>query len=327
MGFFRTLKELGDILVDSGREFNEIFRDAGDEFRELTTDGFKEMVIKKNSDYKTSFQKNEMAYDLISEAEDRIEREIKSFQSKAKQTSKKVEAFNLLKLSVQQKEVSEWLNMLESNQIDFDKFSSEKYKQFNKLQFLSLAEIKELQKQGDQIINSTNSRLGERPTGPSRESEMPFPILITSPLLTIPTAIYKMKQQRKRVEQADAYLEEAERYSQKAFLAVEKMKVKKMELTEVNRKIKEGETLLSMYSQLLKGMLDDLNQVPKEDPSLQSKMEISYLLVSAIYTVSLIQLVTKEGKVSKKAEQLHKTLNQYETEFENMLDQIGGENI
>ena len=50
MGFFR----------DAFNTFNElgtIFKEGKEELTEIMTDGFKEMVIKGNSDYKTSFEK------------------------------------------------------------------------------------------------------------------------------------------------------------------------------------------------------------------------------------------------------------------------------
>lgn len=49
MGFFRDMFELG-------KELGEIVRDGSRELREISTDGFKEMVIKGNSDYKTSYE-------------------------------------------------------------------------------------------------------------------------------------------------------------------------------------------------------------------------------------------------------------------------------
>ncbi|MEH7886383.1 hypothetical protein V7654_18950 [Bacillus sp. JJ1609] len=68
MGFFRNVVEVGKIFADSGKELGQILSDGRKEFTELMTDGFKEMVIKGNNDYKTSYEKNSEAGEILYEA-------------------------------------------------------------------------------------------------------------------------------------------------------------------------------------------------------------------------------------------------------------------
>jgi AraC-like DNA-binding protein len=68
MSFFRNIAEVGKIFADSGKELGQILSDGRKEFTEIMTDGFKEMVIKGNSDYKTSYEKNSEAGEILYKA-------------------------------------------------------------------------------------------------------------------------------------------------------------------------------------------------------------------------------------------------------------------
>lgn len=91
MGFFDELCELG-------KEFTTIITEGAAEFGEIMTDGFYEMVIKDNNNYKTSYEIRDEAEQVASKANRRYSSkqiEIKSAFNKVEQEWERIKALRI----------------------------------------------------------------------------------------------------------------------------------------------------------------------------------------------------------------------------------------
>lgn len=114
-----------EVIKDSDTLAGEFLRtvdDAKEEFHELCTDGFVEMVIKGNKDYKTSFEIKEEADEKIAEAR-------YQYQERCYEFNKYLEALNnrINDLYKQKVELAKKINQTVSNMPNMPKNSSYTY--------------------------------------------------------------------------------------------------------------------------------------------------------------------------------------------------------
>jgi hypothetical protein len=83
MGFFRGIGDFFREVNDFRKELTDIAKEGAEDLTEIATDGFKEMVIKGNSDYKTSNEKKEIARQTVAAARADVEDAIESVKAKA----------------------------------------------------------------------------------------------------------------------------------------------------------------------------------------------------------------------------------------------------
>lgn len=114
-----------EVIKDSDTLAGEFLRtvdDAKEEFHELCTDGFVEMVIKGNKDYKTSFEIKEEADEKIAEARGR-------YQERCYEFNKYLEVLNnrINNLYVQKVELAKKINQTVSSMPNMPQISSYTY--------------------------------------------------------------------------------------------------------------------------------------------------------------------------------------------------------
>ncbi|MFT5875280.1 MAG: hypothetical protein ACI8WT_004263 [Clostridium sp.] len=61
MGFFGTVFGVAKAFGDLGKDLGNLAKESSQELGEIMTEGFTEMVIKDNKNYKTSFEVEENA--------------------------------------------------------------------------------------------------------------------------------------------------------------------------------------------------------------------------------------------------------------------------
>ena len=89
-------------MINDGRE---LFTESSQEMTELMTDGFKEMVIKGNSNYKTSFEKKNEADVIIGRAKSRLNDKVKQVQK----SNSEIDELLSRQLNMKQKVLKEFL--------------------------------------------------------------------------------------------------------------------------------------------------------------------------------------------------------------------------
>lgn len=274
MGFFKDMfslgKELFDVL-DEGRK----------EFKELMTDGFKEMVIKGNNDYKTSFEKRDEANRIISSARSRYNR---TFQ-----------------------EVEAALHLVQQQIKHHYQFKLEKYKQLHSTyaadieKYVQQYELKK--KEYEQSYLSFD------------QHNLSFPIFSSSIAgfvshKRIDQMLFELAEQRKRVKEADYMLEEARRIRAELDLECEKLKRLQSNLSLVEKTINEERSLIERLlhpmvekMQHTKGMLSSTVNTREQLEEIERAIQIIKLLEKTLITQFL-------GDNSKITQQYKDVINQ-----------------
>lgn len=274
MGFFKDMFSLGKELFD-------VLGEGRKEFKELMTDGFKEMVIKGNNDYKTSFEKRDEANRIISSARSRYNR---TFQ-----------------------EVEAALHLVQQQIKHHYQFKLEKYKQLHSTyaadieKYVQQYELKK--KEYEQSYLSFD------------QHNLSFPIFSSSIAgfvshKRIDQMLFELAEQRKRVKEADYMLEEARRIRAELDLECEKLKRLQSNLSLVEKTINEERSLIERLlhpmvekMQHTKGMLSSTVNTREQLEEIERAIQIIKLLEKTLITQFL-------GDNSKITQQYKDVINQ-----------------
>lgn len=229
MGFFRGIVEVGEIFADFGKEMGQVLSDGRKEFTELMTDGVKEMVIKRNNDYKTSYEKTNDANKLLCEARAR---------------------YNMIFNGVQ--------NKINDVEIQIENHYAFKMKLYEEIKC----------KYGSTVEKYVKYRLRKKEFNPSQKTvTVPFRTTATVLATSIGLGIIgkvggiagvigmDLIEQKKRVSQANALAEEAKEIQAKLKLESVKLEKLKTNLKLVESNINEERSLIErLYNPLQEKM-------------------------------------------------------------------------
>ena len=101
MGFFSSLGELYDIVTDGAREITE-----------MATEGFVEMVIKGNNNYKTSYGIEAEANQKIHSANSKYKEGLESLKEKINATESRIIKLGQQKADIQTKTIAGWVDLV-----------------------------------------------------------------------------------------------------------------------------------------------------------------------------------------------------------------------
>lgn len=282
MGFFKEIFSLG-------KELGEILSDGRKELTEIMTDGFKEMVIKGNNDYKTSFEKKDEAKSIVANARSKYNTAFDEVQAKFVQVQQMVDQHYQFKVEMYNRIKQEHSSTVEK----YIKKYEMKKKEFE----LSYAA------QGSPFNAAALAVAAKFATGS-------LPVLAGMDLLS----------QRKRVQEADDFLDDAKEIRAKLNLECEKLRKIKSNLILVEEAIKEERKLIgrllgpleekmSQLEKILKSFVKKKTQMKEAEDAisiiklLEQTLTTQFLQDKAVITKQYKELMSQLGNMEQKIHQ------------------------
>jgi hypothetical protein len=210
MGFFSRLKEFASDMGEIANDVRTLAKESKEEFTELMTDGFKEMVIKDNNDYKSSFEKRDQATAIIANAKSKLNRKVTEVNEYADETEAMMKDFYGQKINI----TKQVLQTAKATLVDFERYDIK-----SKINSPLFATINSMGKVNFSLpaINS-----------------------LTSTLAIINTFM----SQARRVKAMDDYLEEAKDYRSEVNYEIARLDSVKAKLQYMREVMKEEQNLL-----------------------------------------------------------------------------------
>lgn len=275
MSFFYRLSFLIDDIKDGVKEVTTFAQESKNEFSELMTDGFKEMVIKDNNDYKTSYEKRDKSHAVIKKAHERLKQRADEVTMLATQTEYAMEEFYTQRHMTMQ----QILNTTNAH-----------------LQAIS-------------YIHRLNSNIEKTNLLRSFSSSS---FSISS--LAIPSSIVPLIAKRQRVEEANSMLEEAYVYERDVDAQIATLNSNESKLKYIHKVIAEEKVLLSRLYQKISIITQEVDilkmktaQTESEKQKIQGLTEIIQLLTQTLQ----IEFIEKNLKISPQYERNIESLGKY----------------
>lgn len=286
--FYKSSKELIDI-------FDQGFKEIG----ECATDGFKEIVIKGNSNYQTSYEKRDQANWIIASAQE-------SLKSKIEEVNKSIQTTDgLLKKHYNFKRDIMEGNLKETQQV---------LSAFIEMDIKNLI-ISEPVRKNIEVLKTavnTQSSAAAVPSFASLGSSLGIFRILESAYL-----------QSKRVEAANQYLEDARDYQSQARLQVEELEMVNTKMAFIHNSINDERRMLDVLLSKLGELTDQTRQnltkgsfTPNEADEAQAiweiaeaikescvsimlndKLELSDQYLKAIKKLKILENKIKEGRI------------------------------
>lgn len=256
MSFFKEMlglgKELGGILSDGRKEFTEIM-----------TDGFKEMVIKNNNDYKTSFEKNDEARLILSGAKSRYKSRFDEVYVTYTQVKNVVESHFAYKVDLYHTYEQHYASIIEKNIQILDIKKKE-------IELLYVDHI------SHNILNSSFMNSSSR-TG---------------------ALFYDFQLQQIRVNEADANLDEAKAVRARLDMEGEKLKQIQINLQFVEASIQEERRLIEKLSGALERKIDSFESIIHTN-SHYKELEECIDIIKMFEKIIKTQFLQDEAKITQ----------------------------
>lgn len=268
MGLFNTVFEIAKAVGELGKDLTNLTKESGKEFGEIMTDGFKEMVIKGNNDYKTSYEKIEMANSIVSSAKSTYKRAYEITESDYSQTKEELNAHINYKKKLYKDILTKNQNVVDKLlEINLDEYTVKK-PIFN----IEVDYINDYKKSAIGIMSFNNK-----------------PISQFSAYMGL-NAISEFKtgwlsSQRQRVEAAEDDLEDAKDFRAKMNFEVERLNKIKSKLKLIREKIKEERALLDRLTQKLEYITLFLNKVNQRIAEFKTEYENKNYISKGIYKI------------------------------------------
>lgn len=280
MSFFRNIVEVGKILADSGKELGEILSDGRKEFTEIMTDGFKEMVIKGNNDYKTSYEKNSEAGEILSKARRKYDAFFGAIQEDILCVETLIDDHYAYKKKLYEEIKSQYGATVEKYISDY-----------------------ELQRKAFYASHSEDSN--------------PFMPAAAAVIGTLGTGFVggvigmDLIQQRTRVREADAYLQEAKKIKAKLELECGRIRVLKSNLVFVEKSIYEERSLIERLYRPLKEKMKHTEELLASDFTDESDVQDAEQAIEIIRMLEktlTTQFLQDEAVITTQYQELTKQL-------------------
>jgi hypothetical protein len=291
MGFLRD-------FYDSVKQLADINKQFGDEMRELITDGFKEIVIKGNSDYNTSYEKNDYTDEIISRASKKIDEVLDDVKKYYDETNSIIAEHNDYKKNI----VGAALEKYHIFTIDF-------------------AQIKvEIPQNYSPVINSINT-IAMSFSSVTLLSNIGNVIPGFSMLNPLGGSIINAFAQRNRVAVANIHLAEAEEYRSKTELQIELLYDLKTRIAYIRNVIADERNVLDKLIAQLQKLTIKLSNISAERSysveelkGLSSSVEIAKAIIDLLSSEFLSNECEITEQYLKATENLKKLENKIEEE-------------
>lgn len=295
MSFFEDVIEIGEAFGELIVGLGEVAVESTQEFGELMTDGVKEIVIKGNDDYHTSFELKDEADGIISSARLRFTRASEEVTNYYDETKKLLEKHFNYKKEINNrilpgcvKNIRDFIklpNTCINANLNFYSFGNDEIN-LNVVTsaFSEGLLIKSLKGLGN--LNPVTFGLG-------------FGGMIIS--------------QHKRKEESEEYLSEAKYYKDDVNLKVAKLKTVKSKLALIRKKIEEERNLIDNLIEKIKALLNDSfdlinrNEIDKA----QKAIKIANIINITLKT----QFIDEKGDISDEYNNISNELKQLEMQL------------
>lgn len=265
-GGFRNMVE---DFADLGKEAKEFVVESKQEFSELMTDGFTEMVIKGNSDYKTSFEKCEEAEEIISASKSKLEKKAKGVERRRVALVRKLEDHTQLRGIIFKDFITDFKEKINESK-EMMHLASENNLKFNMAN-----------------LNNDFSSIS----------------MVGAGSITYLTSVSSQIQKRQRVKAATQFLEDAKEYREQVNVNIEKLEALKIKFEYIEKVIDDESRVLRTITEnieTIKGKINYYNN--KISLNEKERGELFNLLQIAEFFHGSADknFITQEGNVSKR---------------------------
>ncbi|WP_442596700.1 hypothetical protein [Neobacillus sp. D3-1R] len=261
--FIQFVKDLGEIASDA----KNIVKEGRQEFTEIMTDGFKEMVIKNNNDYKTSFEKKDQAHAIMQGAKSRLNAKFEEVDTYARETEAIITKFYDYKLKITN-------DAIHSAKITMDNFKQ------NDWQRKIILEATFLQTPINGLSVSKNiTKIG---------------------LLNLVDDLFV---QSRRVQAANEYLEDAKDFKTQVDLEIARLDSLKARMTYIRNVVKDEQRVLDLVNRELEKVTNLLNGLISRDTLSEDDAKTAnqfFLITEMLYQFVNEKFVSKDLEVAAK---------------------------
>lgn len=313
MGFFDTVFGVAEAFGELGKDLANLAKDSSQEFGEIMTDGFKEMVIKGNNNYKTSFEVEEEANRKINSANRRYNSAQNDLEKCISSTEDTLVELGKLKIKIQTETIDNWLKYFRKYQLT--KYETKIFKKYENLTNLKYDNLYKIESQSIDIKNTLFNRVLGRPElismgnlslslglrsiigiqGKVLNMVTFNPLMLGMGLAIDPT----------RKSRANEYLNDAKDYSKDVDLHISKINQAKMAVEIIK---KNSETIikeLNILNEYLIKMIVDFSRFDsKINQSKENELISSIYVVQGINALSSIEVMNKDGYPNDKIQNL-----------------------
>ena len=287
MGLFDDLKEINDDLKEIG---------------EIATDGFKEMVIKGNDDYKTSYEKMEEAELIVEKAKAEYKKSKAELRLKCNSVNSYITQHYYYKEKIYHDVLQKWIKIMKEKK--YVKLHKE-----NKLEFEE-ADI-------DVALNNINGFNG---LSIIQGNPMQFNSFTNLSMGTIlPPPIKWPSNQRKRIKKANKKLKEAKLYRKKVKNQIAKLNKQKAKLKKIKKTAKDEKRVLSKLEKRLKRLnklIEDYNGNAIKEQA--DKIKISAIIADGLSDALSAKMIDTDNiGIRQEYEMVLNKLKNIESKFKN----------
>lgn len=274
-------------LWNTAKGIAEITKQTSDELREIATDGFKEIVIKGNSDYKTSYEKRDEANQIVASAESSFRNVVDDVMSVYNNVKKSVEDHYKYKKSIFEKVTKEYAPSV----VRFSAYVQQKKLDTSSKAFsIGNSSISTFQPMQNFVGSSGFNLLGD--------------FLL----------------QRKRVAEADQMLEEAKEYRAKIRMESEKLRSIKANLTLIDKHLKEERSLLKRLTSPIEKAISNMKNIEGKTSISQKELEESEQLIEVFNLfekILITRFVKDDGQITQEYTLVYRQLIDFEKKINN----------
>lgn len=315
MSLWSELRELGKIVSEGAADLTEIL-----------TDGFGEMVTRGNSEYMTSFEKRDMATNIIDSAQYRYEMNVKIFETMVSEIQALLKARHLKMAVVLNGTVKQWVEATRNvKYVSWMKLCDGHPGFLEYLEYADVNNMEELLKSAATVAQSSEPSVedshpsyafsGTTPVGMAAGGGMSLLVpALGSPAILVALPAYVAVvafDQNRRVREADKFLARAKRHELEVDTAIATMELFEESFLAVQQRLDEFDQLIQTLEICLKPLIEELYQVSMHQKRWwrrflfhrlrareMNTLRTSYNLVTAIQNLCKTPVMTKEGFVS-----------------------------
>lgn len=275
MSFFYGLSLLLDGIKSDFKEVTTLVKESKNEFTEIMTDGFKEMVIKDNNNYKTSYQKRDKAHSVINKAHEKLKQRTYEVKNFANQTEYAIDEF----YTYRNENMQQILNTTNS-------FLHSVYRTHlfnNEIEKTNL--LREFSNSSFSVSN-----------------------------IAVPSSIILLIEKKQRVEEADAMLEEAYVYERNVDAQIATLNSNESKLKYIHEVIREEQVLLSRLYQKIIMVTQEVDALKMKKTLTEDEVnKINGLtqIIELLAGTLQIEFITKNLKISYQYKENIKTMKRY----------------
>lgn len=277
----QMLRELGEVFEESAEEFKELKQHGN----ELVTNGFHEMVIKGNDDYKTSVEKKKEADGIVSGSLVQSENKNRMLRLLLDQHARALDSHTEFL-----KGLFEWIigtyehSSLQDDEIDLKSFIETRGLKLRFIDFQPLVSIDELR---DAInVATTESSIPEHDGERARKTLSRY--FGTGPVWPIV--------QRARIEAADDYLADAEEFRLRTESRDKEREHLILAAIEIaNQRIDEARAIIDVFRARMERSLEK-SEATSNDKEQREFLHVSALCASVMLSLARVTLQPEVGE-------------------------------